>query len=94
MIEKSFLATYALKGFSAILKNGFCKKHIIIVGGDEARYKKENPVINRAQSIKKMLVDDFNLNPNQISYIVSAPHTIGNVVAIEKFIKEKKIEIN
>jgi len=36
MIEKSFLGDIRLKGFSAILKLGFAK-HIIIVGGDEAR---------------------------------------------------------
>ena len=37
-----------LEGFAAMMRLGFSKK-LVLVGGDEGRYKDERPVINRAQ---------------------------------------------
>lgn len=79
---KELFGDLRLNGFVALLRIGFAKR-LIIVGGDEGRYRNEIPVINRADAIREMLVCDFNINPNCVLSIPSSSNTGGNINAIE-----------
>ena len=67
-----------LRGFAAMLRMGFVD-HLTVVGGDEGRYKNEQPVINRAWAICEMLIHDFGIVPDRVSFVASKSNTLGNV---------------
>ena len=83
---KKLYGDFRLYGFAALLRINFAKR-LIIVGGNEGRYKNETPVINRADAICKMLVHDFGVSPVCVSFISSSSNTDGNIDAIEASIR-------
>lgn len=90
---KELFGDLRLKGFAALLRIGFTKR-LVIVGGNEGRYKNEIPVINRAWAIREMLIHDFDVNPDQVFSVASNSNTGGNIAAIEAWIKEKMLKMN
>ncbi len=66
-----------LSGFAAALRTGAIEK-LTVVGGDEGRYKNDNP-INRAVAIRLMLIHDFGIDPEQVDAMASNSNTLGNV---------------
>jgi len=72
-----------LEGFAALLRLGFAR-HLTIVGGDEGRYRGEEPVINRAAAIRAMLIADCKIDPNLVTSIPSASNTGGNFTIIKR----------
>lgn len=80
-----------LEGFAALMKLGFTK-NLVIVGGNETRYEGETPAVNRATAICEMLINDYGIEENSISFISSEPNTAGNVAAIKKMIELEKLD--
>lgn len=70
-----------LAGFAAALRTGSIA-HLTMVGGDEGRYKNDNP-INRAVAIRLMLIHDFGIDPNDVDAVPSNSNTLGNVGIIK-----------
>lgn len=83
---KELFGELRLEGFAGLLKIGFAKR-LIIVGGNEGRYKTETPTINRAWAIREMLVHDFGINPDNVASVASNSNTGGNIIAIASRIK-------
>lgn len=79
-----------LEGFAALTKLGFTK-NLVIVGGNETRYEGETPVVNRAVAICEMLISDYGIEEDKVSFISSDPNTAGNVTAIKKMIELEKL---
>ncbi len=78
---KQLFGDLRLDGFAALLQTGFAQ-HLVVLGGYEGGYKGELPVINRAWSIREMLVHDLGIDPNLVLSIPSASNTGGNIAAI------------
>jgi len=72
-----------LWGFASLLLGGYARK-LIVVGGNEGRYKDERPVINRAEAIRQMLIHDHGVLPDKVEAIPSASNTGGNIAIIKK----------
>lgn len=70
-----------IDGFAAALRLGIFEK-ITIVGGDEGRYKNDNP-INRAFAIREMLIHDHGIAPSLVDAVPSKSNTLGNVGIIK-----------
>jgi uncharacterized SAM-binding protein YcdF (DUF218 family) len=79
-----------LEGFAALLRAGFAKR-LIIVGGDEGRYRGEVPVINRAWAIRQMLVADAGVDPDRVLSIPSSSNTGGNIAIIKELVGAEKL---
>ena len=71
-----------LAGFAAMVRIGAVDK-LTIVGGDEGRYKNDNP-INRAVAIRLMLIHDFGIDPQRVDAVPSKSNTLGNVGIIRE----------
>lgn len=79
--RKELFGDIRLEGFAALLQIGFAET-LVIVGGNEGRYKDDAPIINRAAAIREMLVHDFGISPDRVFSIASNSNTGGNIVAI------------
>ncbi len=88
--NKELFADIRLEAFANLVKYNITKK-LIVVGGDEQRYSKEMPLINRGWAICEMLIHDFRINPEQVGYLQSTTSTAGNIIAIKKYVKKNKI---
>lgn len=80
---KPMFGEVRLEGFAALLRTEFARR-LIIVGGDEGRYRGEEPVINRAAAIRAMLVSDFGINPELVDFRASNSNTGGNITIIKR----------
>lgn len=80
-----------LAGFAAALRLGVIKT-LTLVGGDEGRYKNDNP-INRAVAIREMLVQDFGIDPSRVDAVPSNSNTLGNVAIIKSRSKDGDVVI-
>lgn len=78
---KELFGDLRLNGFASLLRRGFTNR-LIIVGGDEGRYKHDDPVINRARAIREMLILDQGINPKAVEVIPSSSNTGGNIAII------------
>ena len=88
--NKELFAHIRLEAFANLLRHKVTSK-LIVVGGNEQRYGKEISPINRGWAICEMLIHDFNINPEQVGYLVSTGNTAGNITAIKKYVKKNKI---
>jgi len=79
---KDLFGDIRLEGFASLIRLGFAQ-NLTVVGGDEGRYKNDNPV-NRADAIRLMLVKDHGLGENMISSFPSRSNTGGNVAIIKR----------
>jgi hypothetical protein len=86
--SKELFADLRLEGFAALLRLDFAQK-LIVFGGDEKRYEGEKPIINRAESITKMLEYDYGIPPERLGYFASRSNTTGNVEAIKRQVGNK-----
>lgn len=80
---KAMFGEARLEGFAALLRAGFAKR-LIIVGGDEGRYRGEVPVINRAWAIRQMLVNDCGIREELVGSFASNSNTGGNITIIKR----------
>jgi len=87
--SKELFADLRLEGFAKLLELRFVDK-LVVFGGDESRYKGQEPVINRAESITKMLEYDFDIPRERLGHFASRSNTIGNVEAIKKQVGKKE----
>lgn len=71
-----------LDGFAKALRLGIVDK-LTVVGGDEGRYKNDNP-INRAVAIREMLIHDHGIDPALVDAVPSKSNTLGNVGIIKE----------
>ncbi len=85
---KQLFGWLRLEGFAALAKLGFAKK-LVIVGGDEKRYAGENPGVNRANVIREILIQDFDIDPSMVDAIPSTSNTGGNLAAIQQHLPSK-----
>jgi hypothetical protein len=79
-----------LAGFAAALQTGFAQK-LILAGGDEGRYKNETPIINRAESIRKMLIDDYDIDPTLVDAYPSRSNTGGNIAIFSGILVDQQL---
>jgi hypothetical protein len=86
--RKRLFGDLRLDGFAAVLTSGFCEK-LIVVGGLEGRYPGE--AIGRATAIRRMLLDDFGLEPERVEALLSTPNTEGNIHTIKDYLRERKM---
>jgi hypothetical protein len=84
--RKPLFGMLRLHGFISLLQLGFAKK-LILVGGDEARYKHETPHVNRAVSIRDMLVTDYGIEPDRVEAFPSNSNTGGNLDIIKGIVE-------
>jgi hypothetical protein len=88
--QKELFADVRLLGFAAALKSGLAQR-IIIAGGDEGRYKGEEPVINRAEAIRLMLIRDHGIDPELVTAYASRSNTGGNIaIFAEKIVASRQ----
>ncbi len=80
---KELFGDLRLRGFAAMLHLNAVET-LTIVGGDEGRYKHENPTINRAEAIRAMLVEDFGIDTSRVYAVASKSNTLGNVGIIRE----------
>ena len=85
---KAMFGEIRLGGFAALLRTGFAK-HLTIVGGDEGRYRGEEPVINRAWAIREMLVKDCGIDESLVTSFASNSNTGGNITIIKREVEER-----
>lgn len=78
---KELFGTIRLAGFAAMLRLNIVET-LTIVGGDEGRYKNDNP-INRAVAIREMLIHDLGMDPGRVDAVASKSNTLGNVGIIK-----------
>ena len=71
-----------LAGFAAMLRLNIVG-HLTIVGGDEGRYKHDNP-INRAVAIREMLIHDHGIDATRVDAAASNSNTLGNSLIIRQ----------
>ena len=88
---KELFGDIRLDGFAAMLRIGFAE-HLVVIGGDEGRYKNELPVINRAWAIREMLVHDFEIAPDRVLSFSSKSNTDGNIAIIKAVMAEFVVE--
>jgi hypothetical protein len=86
-----------LDGFANALRGGFIPR-LVVVGGDEEAYKNETveidgipQPINRAWAIRQMLFLDKWVDPQTAGWHNSVGNTGGNVAAIRKMMRERKL---
>ncbi|NBV76651.1 hypothetical protein EBR66_00575 [bacterium] len=79
--RKYLFGELRLAGFASLLRLGYAE-HLVLVGGNEGRYKSEEPVVNRAHAIKEMLVHDHEISPSKLSAVASNSNTGGNIAII------------
>lgn len=79
---KDLFGDLRLEGFAALLRIGFARQ-LILVGGDEGRYKNTPYPINRAVAIGEMLIKDYGISTDRIRCIPSRSNTSGNVAIIK-----------
>jgi len=90
---KAMFALARLEGFAALLRTRFAKR-LIIVGGDEGRYRGETPTINRASAIRQMLVADLGVDSERVLSVPSNSNTGGNIAAIKGLMGAEKLAFN
>lgn len=90
--DKELFGEIRLYGFASLARLGMAKK-LVIVGGNEGRYKNETPPINRAWAIREMLIKDHCVPENMVEFIPSNSNTGGNLAAIWKVRKEGDLDI-
>lgn len=83
---KPMFGDLRLEGFASLLRIGFAD-HLTIIGGDEGRYRGEEPAINRAAAIRAMLMADCGIAPYLVTSIPSASNTGGNIAIIKEQIE-------
>lgn len=67
---------------------GTLARHVVIVGGHEARYPKER--IEQPDVLRELVIAE-GADPRDVSTKLSEPHTSGNVVAIREWIDEHHV---
>ena len=82
----SLFGDLRLHGFAVAIQSGLAER-IILAGGDEGRYKEEQPIINRAEAIKAMLEADFGIDPNLVTAFPSRSNTGGNIAIFAREIE-------
>lgn len=90
---EALFGSLRLDGFAALLRIGFAE-HLTLAGGDEGRYKNETPHINRAWAIREILIHDYGIDPERVSYAPSNSNTGGNIIAIRGKIEEMQLDPN
>ncbi len=88
--NKEVFADVRLEAFANVIRLNITNK-LIVVGGNEQKYSKETPLINRGWAVCEMLIHDFGVNPKQVGYLESKGNTAGNIMAIKKYVKKNKI---
>lgn len=88
---KELFGELRLMGFAAALDTGFAKA-LVLAGGDEGRYRGEEPIINRAESIKKMLIEEHSIDPRTIEAHPSRSNTGGNIDIFARRVQESGLE--
>lgn len=81
--NKRLYGELRLEAFASLLQLGFAQR-LVIVGGNEARYKDEVPVTNRAWAIREMLIDDLGMPAQKIRSVSSVGNTGGNIAAMKE----------
>lgn len=87
---KELFGDLRLDGFASLLRIGFAQR-LVIVGGNEGRYKNETPVINRAAAIREMLLRDYDIPPDRVSSFASNSNTGGNIAVIGAQMKQSAL---
>lgn len=87
---KELFADLRRRGFKAALELGWTDQ-LVIAGGDEGRYKGETPVINRAETIRDMLIAD-GIDGARITAVPSRSNTGGNIAIFRNVLEERGIE--
>jgi len=86
--SKELFGALRLAGFAAAYRTGLAG-HLVIAGGDERRYAGETPVINRAETIRHMLIEDFGVDPAWVTAYPSRSNTGGNITIFKRVIEER-----
>ncbi len=79
-----------LWGFAAALKLGIAES-MVLAGGDEKEYAGETPIVNRAESIRAMLIYDFGIDEQRVQAYPSRSNTGGNVEIIKRVLEERRL---
>lgn len=87
--KKALFGQARLEGFAALARLRIAEK-LVILGGDEGRYKEESPPINRAWAIKQMLLYDFGISEGLLDFAPSNSNTGGNLAAMNACLKQTK----
>ena len=88
---KNLFGLARLEGFAAIAKLGFASK-LVIIGGNEGRYRSVDPPINRARAITEMLVYDYDVDQELVMHIASNSNTGGNIAAIRDYLASPQVK--
>ncbi len=76
-----------LFGFAALLRLEQAEK-LIVIGGNEGRYKGEVPTVNRAEAIREMLIHDHGIDPDRVEARASASNTGGNIAIMQQMSRD------
>jgi hypothetical protein len=87
---KELFGDLRLDGFASLLRIGFAQR-LVIVGGNEGRYKNETPVINRAAAIREMLLHDYGIPSDRVTSFVSNSNTGGHIAIIGKRMEQSAL---
>jgi hypothetical protein len=80
-----------LRGFASLLRIGFADT-LVLIGGDEGRFKGEEPCVNRAVAIRDMLVSDYGCTASRIRAIPSSSNTGGNIQIIRGELERQALD--
>lgn len=88
---KELFGNIRLKGFASLLRIGFAEQ-IVVIGGNEGRYKGETPTINRAAAIAEMLIHDCDIDRYRVRSIPSNSNTGGNIAAMKEYMRDARAD--
>lgn len=74
---KELFGSLRISGWAAMMRLNIVDR-LTIVGGDEGRYKNDNP-INRAVAIREMLIKGYEIDASRVDAVPSKSNTLGNV---------------
>lgn len=89
-VGKELFADLRRRGLRAALELGWAEE-LVIAGGDEGRYKGETPVINRAETIREMLIGD-GIDSARIHAVPSRSNTGGNIAIFRQVLEKRGLE--
>lgn len=80
---------YYLDGLAAAFRLGV--ERLVIIGGEEQRYKGSFPRVLRPAVIRDLLVRDHHIDTKRIVVVESEPDTIGNAHAARGWLKTSNL---